>query len=157
MEINMSMYKVLAGSALAILGTLGVAAKAHPDVQWSVTIGAPCYAPAPVYTPAPVYRAPAPGYWQHGYHQPRYWDRDGDGIPNRYDRLYNPRWDRDGDGIPNRYDRFPDGRHGWQGGYGNGGAWNGGRGSDDHRGGGDWRGGQGGRDRHDVRPSARGY
>jgi hypothetical protein len=28
------------------------------------------------------------------------WDRDGDGIPNRYDRLYNPAWDRDGDGIP---------------------------------------------------------
>jgi hypothetical protein len=33
-----------------------------------------------------------------------YGDRDGDGIPNRYDR------DRDGDGIPNRYDNA--GRYG---------------------------------------------
>jgi len=30
------------------------------------------------------------------------WDRDHDGVPNRYDR------DRDGDGVPNRYDRRPD-------------------------------------------------
>ena len=38
------------------------------------------------------------------------WDRDGDGVPTRYDRVYNPRWDRDGDGVPNRYDRYPRGR-----------------------------------------------
>ena len=36
--------------------------------------------------------------------QPGGWDRDRDGISNRYDR------DRDGDGVPNRYDRTPDGR-----------------------------------------------
>ena len=35
------------------------------------------------------------GDWRRG-------DRDGDGIPNRYDR------DRDGDGVPNRYDQRPD-------------------------------------------------
>ncbi|HZM46938.1 MAG TPA: hypothetical protein VFC14_19120 [Burkholderiales bacterium] len=52
------------------------------------------------------------------------WDRDGDGIPNRYDRTPygrrfadndrygrwhygGPRWDRDGDGVPNRYDARP--------------------------------------------------
>lgn len=28
-------------------------------------------------------------------------DRDGDGVPNRYDR------DRDNDGVPNGYDRQP--------------------------------------------------
>ena len=42
------------------------------------------------------------GRWQY---RPVAWhpgDRDGDGIPNRYDR------DRDGDGVPNRYDRLPD-------------------------------------------------
>jgi hypothetical protein len=32
---------------------------------------------------------------------PGYRDRDGDGVPNRYDR------DRDGDGVPNRYDTHP--------------------------------------------------
>jgi hypothetical protein len=31
------------------------------------------------------------------------WDRDGDGVPNRYDR------DRDGDGVSNRNDRDRDG------------------------------------------------
>jgi hypothetical protein len=46
---------------------------------------------------------------------PTRWDRDGDGIPNRYDRVYNPRWDRDGDGIPNRYDRHDDTRRGRDG------------------------------------------
>ena len=60
------------------------------------------------------------GHWvkaRPGYHyrEPRWmehdgrwamqrggWDRDRDGVANRYDR------DRDGDGIPNRHDRQPD-------------------------------------------------
>jgi len=41
--------------------------------------------------------------------------RDGDGMPNRYDRVYNPRWDRDGDGVPNRYDRHDHTRYGRDG------------------------------------------
>ena len=75
--------------------------------------GASVYS-APVYS-APVYRQPQGIYAPvrgHYYRQPTRWDRDGDGIPNRYDRVYNPRWDRDGDGIPNRYDR-----HDGDGGY----------------------------------------
>jgi hypothetical protein len=41
-----------------------------------------------------------------GHVRGRSWrDADGDGIPNRRDRVYNPRWDVDGDGVPNRYDR----------------------------------------------------
>jgi len=46
------------------------------------------------------------GYPRHPAHYDRRtrWDRDGDGIPNRYDRV------RDGDGVPNRFDRFPDNR-----------------------------------------------
>lgn len=158
------MHRVLATAALATIGAFGTTeAEAHADVQWSVTIGSPFYAPAPVYWPAPVYRAPAPARG-HGYHQPQRWDRDGDGIPNRHDRLYNPRWDRDGDGIPNRHDRHPYGGHGWQGGHNgggwqgghNGGSWNDGRGGD-QRGHHDGRGGQGGRERHDARPGGRGY
>jgi hypothetical protein len=45
------------------------------------------------------------------HYAPR-WDRDGDGIPNRYDRTPNGRRfvDSDRDGIPNRYDRTPYGR-----------------------------------------------
>ncbi|MGJ7916336.1 hypothetical protein ACI48D_12790 [Massilia sp. LXY-6] len=34
------------------------------------------------------------------------WDRDRDGIPDRYEHQRG--WDRDGDGVPNRYDRRPD-------------------------------------------------
>jgi hypothetical protein len=118
-------------AVLALAGSLGVGlAQAHGggDVQWSVTVStpvgvpvyrqpAPVYAPAPTVVPAPVYVQPGPVYVQpplsrpHGYHQPTRWDVDGDGIPNRRDRLYNPAWDRDGDGIPNRYDRYNNLRH----------------------------------------------
>ena len=148
----------VAATVVASLASGGAQARGPVDVQWQVTIGSssggypahgPVYQPAPVYyEPAPVYqRAPvyqsAPVYlpapvvvlpgreYRHGpeYRQPRRWDVDGDGIPNRHDRVYNPRWDRDGDGIQNRHDR--DNRRG----RGHGGGY------DDHndRGGRDWR------------------
>jgi len=80
--------------------------------------------PPPVrYDPAPAYVPPGyvwrEGHWRwdgyrnvwveghwvsrdaYAYAPPPRWDRDADGIPNRYDR------DMDGDGVPNRFDRFP--------------------------------------------------
>jgi hypothetical protein len=104
-------------------------ARGAVDVQWQVTIGAPVVvypAPRVVVAPAPVYVPPPPRYvvveppyvpayppvHMPVYREPRHWDVDGDGIPNRYDPVYNPRWDRDGDGIPNRYDRHPRRGHG---------------------------------------------
>ena len=128
----MSKSRLLVASALAFVGVLaaGVARANHgADVQWSVTVGTPVYAqPAPVYAhptqvytqPVPVYTQPYPTYrggdpyhrpYRHHryYREPTHWDRDGDGIPNRRDRVYNPRWDVDGDGIPNRHDRDRDG------------------------------------------------
>ncbi len=118
----MSSRKLVIVGALAFAAALAagtVQARDRNDVQWSVTIGAPLYTqPYPVYSqPYPVYGQPYPVYSQpyqahpqrqghaRGYQQPTRWDRDGDGIPNRHDPVYNPRWDRDGDGIPNRYDR----------------------------------------------------
>ena len=130
--------KHLAALALALTGLLAAGAAqagGRPDVQWSVTIGSPHvgvsvgapiyaprvyaepvyerYVPAPRYYPQPVVVVPQRGVhgagWHHG-HQRGYRDADHDGIPNRYDRHYNPRWDRDGDGIPNRHDRRPNGR-----------------------------------------------
>jgi hypothetical protein len=113
----------LAGAILAIGGALGagLANAQAPQVQWSITIGSPIYGrPLPVYVePRPIYVQPAPVYvrpapvWvpaapvlpRQRYVQANRWDRDGDGIPNRYDRVYNPRWDRDGDGVPNWRDR----------------------------------------------------
>lgn len=98
---------------VALTGALGAGAaqaRGNDDMQWSVTIGAP----AAVFVhdqPYPAYRQPAPRTQRDHYQQPTRWDRDGDGIPNRYDRVYNPRWDRDGDGIPNRYDRRDNLRH----------------------------------------------
>jgi hypothetical protein len=104
----------------------------------TVISNGPVYGPAPVYAPAPVYYEPAPvvyapppviyrpaprviyqrpvvvsrpvpivypGYGHGG------WDRDHDGIPNRWDRVDNRRYgDRDRDGIPDRYDRRDDRR-----------------------------------------------
>lgn len=124
---------IAGASALALAGLLatGAARAGHADVQWSVTVGSPVgvpvYAqpgrvavyPAPVYVqPAPFHGRPYPVYREEHrspygphrhYREPTRWDRDGDGIPNRWDRIYNPRWDVDGDGIPNRHDRDRDG------------------------------------------------
>ena len=97
--------RALAIVAVALAGAVGAGfAEARDNVQFSVTVGQPGY--GGWVQPAPVVR----GYG-YGYHQPTRWDRDGDGIANRYDRLYNPVWDRDGDGVPNRYDRVNNLRH----------------------------------------------
>ena len=139
----MNMSRILGAAALAAAGGLGVdAVEARElDVQWSVTFGSPFYAQS-----MPIYGPPVPVYWQRGDYKPGYRDRDGDGIPNRYDHRYNPRWDRDGDGIPNRYDRhYGGGGHNWHGGHdgrgrhdgrgGNPGGGHDGRGWNDGRGG----------------------
>ena len=115
---------------VALAGALATGmAQAGSDVQWSVSIGfpfgLPIFPPVPVIRqvpvitqPVPVVIYPAPVYWHPApvahypvYQRPTPWDRDGDGVPNRYDRVYNPRWDRDGDGVPNRYDRPYRGHH----------------------------------------------
>ena len=49
---------------------------------------------------APRYYDDRYGYYGARDHD-RYYDRDRDGIPNRYDR------DRDNDGVPNYADRRP--------------------------------------------------
>ena len=101
----------LAIAAIALAGTFGAGvaqARGHDDARVSVTIGAPV---VPAFATGPTYVAGGYGHgYDYGYRTaPAYratpWDRDGDGIPNRVDRVYNPRWDRDGDGIPNRFDR----------------------------------------------------
>lgn len=124
----MSKSKLLVATALVATGALGVgAAQAHESrVGWSISIGLPApLLPVPVLAPAPAVIRPAPvvvqptpyrygGYYgrtAYGHSQPTAWDRDGDGVPNRRDRLYNPAWDRDGDGIPNRRDHFDNRRH----------------------------------------------
>ena len=69
----------------------------------------------------PGYYYREPRWVEHGGRwemRPGGWDRDGDGIPNRYDRDHHDRdrdgvsnrhdRDRDGDGVPNRHDRRPD-------------------------------------------------
>jgi hypothetical protein len=107
----MSKSKLLV-AALAATGALGVGAAQAHEVNWSVTIGTPmAVLPLPaVVRPVPVVVQPAPyrrySHYAYRHTQPTAWDRDGDGVPNRYDRLHNPAWDRDGDGIPNQRDRF---------------------------------------------------
>jgi hypothetical protein len=104
-------FAIAAVAIAATVAAASVEARTRDDVQLSVTIGSPAWSVRSIpvhgaaYGPAFV----APRYYGHpgaSYRSaPTRWDRDGDGIPNRFDRVYNPRWDRDGDGIPNRFDR----------------------------------------------------
>ncbi len=121
----MRLQKLALTATLILAGALAAgAAQAGPNVQWQVSIETPVIRlPGHVVLPLPPIPVPravvvAPAYDERAYREPRRWDADGDGVPNRYDRVYNPRWDRDGDGIPNRYDARPhDPRqgHGWRG------------------------------------------
>ena len=103
--MNAKKLAIVSVALAGVLAAASVEARGRVDVQLSVTIGSPAWVqPGPVYRAAPVARHY--GYQERVYRQPTRWDRDGDGIPNRYDRVYNPRCDRDGDGVPNRYDRY---------------------------------------------------
>ena len=138
--MNTFRIKTFAALAIAVTGAFGASlAQAGSDVRWSVSIGVPLqvygqpvysqappvyYEPAPVYVqPRPVYVQPQPYYGQPVvYRTPTRWDRDADGIPDRYEHRYSRRgdhgdhgWDRDRDrerdrdrdGVPDRYDRRP--------------------------------------------------
>jgi hypothetical protein len=118
MESSMSKSRLLIAATLALAGALGggAAQAGNADLQWSIVIGRPVYTrpaavvvqPLPVYRPiARVWAPPTPLHSRRADLRVTRWNRDGDGIPNRHDRRYNPRWDRDGDGIPNRHDRYP--------------------------------------------------
>jgi hypothetical protein len=112
--------KSIAVAAIA-LGAVGLASAAHARSDVVVSIGLNSgfgfVQPAPVYVqPRPVYVQPQTVYYGHDRRWAR--DRDGDGIPNRYDRhpgRYDTRggysqagWgDADHDGVRNRYDRAP--------------------------------------------------
>jgi len=114
--MNAKKIAIVSVALAGVLAAASVEARGRDDVQLSVTIGAPAWSvrPVPVYRPGFVAPSYGYGYDRHerSYREPTRWDRDGDGIPNRYDRVYNPRWDRDGDGIPNRYDRHDNSRYG---------------------------------------------
>ena len=124
----MSLRKFAITATVLLTGALAAGGvHAGPNVQWQVTVETPTIRlPGHVVIPLPPILVPravvvAPPYDERGYREarePRRWDIDGDGVPNRQDRSYNPRWDRDGDGIPNRRDAYPnDPRNGrgWRG------------------------------------------
>jgi len=128
----MSLKRPLAVWILAAAGALSAGAvQAHPDVRWAVNVNAP---PVAVQVAsdrgygvmAPVFdRHGRPVYRDQVYREPTRWDRDADGIPDRYEYRHrhhrHDRWDRcderghdrDRDGVPNRYDRRPDNPYRW--------------------------------------------
>jgi hypothetical protein len=90
-------------AALFSVGAIGTVAQAQPRIDAQVYLGAP---PVVVAPPPPVYVRPAPVYY--GPPPPperRFYDHD---RGHRWDERHNHyRHDRDGDGVPNRYDRQP--------------------------------------------------
>jgi hypothetical protein len=110
----MNIRKFAAATTLLASALAAGTAHAGPDVQWQLTLETPkLRLPGHLVLPLPPILVPRavvvnPPRDERAYGDPRRWDADRDGIPNSYDRVYNPRWDRDGDGIPNRYDARPD-------------------------------------------------
>lgn len=90
----------ITAAAGATLALLAAPAQARTSVYLNLGVptpyvySQPSYGytqPSYVYTqPSYVYTQPSYGYYNHGYQQPRYYrDRDGDGVPNRFDRRPN--------------------------------------------------------------------
>lgn len=77
----------------ALAGALAAGtAHAGPDVQWQLSVETPkIRLPGHVVLPLPPILVP----------------RAVVVAPQRDERAAYPRWDRDGDGIPNRYDAYP--------------------------------------------------
>lgn len=97
--MNAKKLAIVSVAFAGLVATASVDARGRDDVQFSVTIGSPVWSvqPVPVYGPAPVARS-YDRYHERSYRSPTRWDRDGDGIPNRYDRYDNLRHGRDGRG-----------------------------------------------------------
>src|SRR4051812_14328100 len=104
--MNGNKIAIVAVALAGALRTRPAGTRDRDDGQRAGTIGNPL----PAYgRGVEIVRPDVPVRPYYPAQRPTRWDRDGDGIPNRYDRVYNPPWDRDGDGIPNRYDHH-DGR-----------------------------------------------
>jgi hypothetical protein len=91
---------VLAGAALLFVAA---PAMARVDVGVNIGVPGPVYVqPQPVYVqPRPVYVQPRPYYVEErDHHHRRHYHK-------RQHHRVAPRHDRDGDGVPNRYDRRP--------------------------------------------------
>jgi len=110
----MNFRKLATATTLLLTSALAAGgAQAGPDVHWQISLETPLLRlPGHVVLPLPPIPVPrvvvtAPSRGERAWREPSRRDADGDGVPNRVDRVYNPRWDRDGDGIPNRYDAYP--------------------------------------------------
>ncbi|HEY3636299.1 MAG TPA: hypothetical protein VGK95_14710 [Caldimonas sp.] len=109
--MNAKKLAIVALGLAGVLATAGAQARGRDDVQFSITIASPVWLrPAPVVVAAPVARFDGRFYDHSGYQRPTRWAGDGDAIPDRFERVYDPRRDRDGDGSANRSDRHDD-RH----------------------------------------------
>jgi hypothetical protein len=94
---------VFGGAVLVALGGLATAAQAQPHHGDRGYRNQVIVVPAP---PPPVYRVVRPGYdYRHDARRDHHHDYRRDTY--RHAHGYHPR-DRDGDGVPNRYDRRPD-------------------------------------------------
>lgn len=112
----------LVAAATLLAGAFAVgAAHAGPDVQWQISVETPkIRLPGHVVLPLPPILVPravvVPPQREervyYGYNEPRRWDRDGDGIPNRYDAY--PSDPRNGRGWHDRGEHRRDDRRDWR-------------------------------------------
>ena len=98
-------------SALIAAGALGAAALPLPSAAAGFDIFfSTSHARQDGYYDRDYGRGYDRDYGRGHRYQPSRFDRDGDGIPNRFDRTPNGTVrisDRDRDGVPDRFDRYP--------------------------------------------------
>ena len=108
----MNLRKLARATTLLLTGVLATAyAQAGPNVQWQITLETPVLRlPGHVALPLPPIPVPrvvvtAPYRGERTWREPSRWDRDGDGIPNRYDAYPNDQ--RNGRGVQCHETRYP--------------------------------------------------
>ena len=91
----------------AVLWLAAAPAMARADVSLNIGIPGLYVQPAPVYVQEPAYVRSRPVYEQPRYYREREYRREWRHDHGPRHGHMSPRRDRDGDGVPNRYDRRP--------------------------------------------------
>lgn len=104
----------LAAAFMGLTSVSGALAQTHSHLRWNADQSTTQHYPPT--RPAPQHMQWIPGYWVKTASPHRKVWVEGHWAPRQYAynaRYHPPHWDRDGDGVANRYDRRPNNPRRW--------------------------------------------